>query len=500
MMTVARTTMNNGTADPGDAASRTVYLHAQMQAGNTVALWAGAAEVAEFPHDEATREHWQNWQVSLGNQAYGSDLEGKQADFRKRIDTLTRKLADLVDVAELGRRIDTTCVGLSATAFLRVELPDRELDIIPWELLALPVASHARGREVCVYRSVRARTRKRSMTPPDPPQRVLLADSAPLSMQSVNFAQEEGAIQAGLKAMEDAGLVHLEPCEDADFLKLAGALNQPTRAVHIAAHGSAARIILREGTEAHELTSKAFAQMLGRQPQPVAAILSVCDSAQGTPRAPGAARAVAETGVAEVLGMYSAITPQAALEFFQNLYEALGRCWSMVSAYAEAVASLRDDTYPNCGFWSVPVLYSRENVIPFPATHGDPQGSYQRIASEVAQLHAVISELRPEESWNENTWRRRTMILRVKADGLREELTELIELVRPEARSGSKWAEDVGRAATVGLRAFDGVVAHATHPGPSHSSVGEFAADKTELAAALEELHEAISARLQFSR
>ena len=492
--------MDSRTTEPGDPADRTVHLHAQLQAGNTVALRAGATDIAEFPHDEATREQWQNWHMSLGNQIYGSDLEGKQAEFRDRIDTLTRKLAELVDVGELGRRVDATCVGLSATAFLRVELPDRELDMIPWELLALPVASQAGGREVCVYRSVRARARKRAMTtPPDPPQRVLLADSAPLSMQSVNFAQEEGAIQEGLGAMEDAGLVYLEPCEDADFLKLKVALNRPARAVHITAHGKAARVFLREGTEAHELTSKAFAQMLGRQPQPVVAILSVCDSARGTPRAPGAARAVAETGVAEVLGMYSAITPQAALEFFQNLYEALGRCWCMVSAYAEAVAALRDDSYPNCGFWSVPVLYSRDNVIPFPATHSDPQGSYQRIAYDVAQLYAVISGLRPEESWNENTWRRRTMMLRVKADGLREELAELIELVRPEARSGSKWAEDVGRAAAVGLRAFDGVVAHATHPRPGHGSAGEFAEDKTELATALEELHEAISARLQFS-
>jgi hypothetical protein len=170
----------------------------------------------------------------------------------------------------------------------------------------------------------------------------------------------------------------------------------------------------------------------------------------------------------------------------------------MATAYATAVAALRGDTYPNCGFWSVPVLYSRNNVIPFPATFGDPKGAYQRAVYEVAQLLAELSGLRPEASWNENRWRKETMRLRVSADDVRLELRQLIDFVRPETRSGSKWAEDVGRSAHDGLRAFDEIVAHATNPLPGGGSVHEFDTSKAELAAALGELHEAISARLQF--
>ena len=386
-------------------------------------------------------------------------------------------------------------MGIRPLSRSRVELAQQKLDFIPWELLTLPVARLLGDRDVCVYRAVGAR--RRQATPPDPPQRVLLVDSSPLSKQSVNFSPEHDSIRRQLGDMEHVGLVRLDACRDADPGRLTAAMGRPARAVHLAAQGEVGTVHLRQGTEDAEYLGKPFAQFFSREPQPVAVILAVCDPVPGTEEEPGVARAVADTGVAEVLGMYSAITPQAALEFFTRLYQVLGRCSDMATAYAEAVAALRGDTYPNCGFWSVPVLYSRDNVIPFPGTLGDPRGSYRRIAGQVKRLQKELSGLRPEESWSENLWREQTMNLRAEAGDRRQQLEQLIELVQPEARSGSKWAADVSRTARTGLRALDGVMTHAAPMRPDSISVHKFAESKTELATVLEKLDEAISARLE---
>lgn len=198
--------------------------------------------------------------------------------------------------------------------------------------------------------------------------------------------------------------------------------------------------------------------------------------------------------------MYSVITPEVAKEFFTILYRALGRCDDMVTAYAAAVTALQADTFPNCGFWSVPVLYSHDNVIPFPGRYGDPNGAYQRIADQVRRLHTEVTRLQPEEGWSQTTWRMETMRLRVGASDRRHQLHQLIELVQREVSAGSKWAADVSRAARTGVSALDRVVARATNPPPGTGAVTMFAESKTQLTSALEELDEAISARLRFSR
>ena len=92
------------------------------------------------------------------------------------------------------------------------------------------------------------------------------------------------------------------------------------RAVHVAAHGVAGQVFLREGTQHQPVSSKAFAEFFKQSTRPVAVMLSICHSAQGAPEAPAVVRAVAETGVAAVLGMYSSITDEAALLFFDSLH------------------------------------------------------------------------------------------------------------------------------------------------------------------------------------
>src|ERR1700761_3479098 len=181
-----------------------------------------------------------------------------------------------------------------------------------------------------------------------------------MSAPSVNFAKERESIQRELAAMRLAGLVDPDrPCSDADPKALSTALAGPVRAVHLAAHGNAGEVHLRQGEKAIPYPGEAFAGFFEREPVPAAVILSVCDSVPappsqlGAPEAPGVARALAEAGISEVIGMYTAITPAAAKEFFTILYRALGQCADMATAYAAAVTALQADIFPNYGFWSV---------------------------------------------------------------------------------------------------------------------------------------------------
>jgi hypothetical protein len=507
--------MTSTTSEPPSAVDRTVRLSVELRppdsllrpADRLVVVTAQDEPVAEFRYDQEQEEAFRNWPTWLRNKLlHTSQRTQGESEYQRGTDEMARRLANLAGASELARVVAAANTDPSAAAFLRVELRQPELDIIPWELLAPTVESRSSGRRVHVYRAVRGR-KQRQVTAPDPPQRVVLADSSPISEQSANFAQERESIQRELMAMRLAGLVDSDrPCSDADPKTLTDGLAGPVRAVHFAAHGTTGEVHLRQGAKAIPYPGEAFAEFFNREPVPVAVILSVCDSVPAPPRilgvaeAPGVARALAEAGIAEVIGMYSAITPEAAKEFFTSLYRALGRCADMVTAYAAAVCTLQADTFPNCGFWSVPVLYSYNNVIPFPGIYGDPNGSYQRIADQVKRLRTELSRLQPEESWSETTWRMETMRLRVGASDRQHQLRQLIKLVQQEVRSGSKWAADVSRAARTGVSALDRVVERATNPRPGASAVTMFAESKTQLTSVLEELDEAISARLRFSR
>jgi hypothetical protein len=506
----AEAAMTSKTSEPPPAADRTVHISAELRPADSLVVVSAQDEpVAEFRYDAEQAKAFRTHPLWLRNKLLPASRRARREyEYQRGIEDMTRRLSTLAATSELTGLVAAVDAEPSATTFIRVEVRQPELDVIPWELLA-PLFG---GRRVCVYRTVRGR-KQRDVTAPDPPQRVLLADSSPLSDQSANFAQERESIQRELTAMRKAGLVNSDhPCSDADPSMLAAALTGPVRTVHLAAHGTVGNIRLRQGKKAIDYSGETFAEFFDREPVPTAVILSVCDSVpaplgppdmSGTPgfsETPGVARALAEAGIAEVIGMYSAITPEAAKEFFTSLYRMLARCTDMVTAYATAVTALQKDTFPNYGFWSVPILYSYDNVIPFPGTRGDPHGSYERIAGHVKCFHKELSLLQPQEGWSETTWRTRTMRLRVGASDRQHQLHQLIDLVQHEIRAGSKWAADVSRAARTGVSALDRVVARATNPQPGTDAVTMFTESKTQLTSVLEELDEAISARLEFSR
>jgi hypothetical protein len=349
-------------------AERTVHLRVRLRAGDGVIIAQTAT--GEMFGSSYEQLEFDNWPLWLQNQAHGVHRTGMESTFRTKIDRLSKQIAKTVDVDMVCRQIDAMNLPL-ATAFVRVEVVDRELDNIPWELLALPVEKRLPlGGHVCVYRAVSGTVPQ--ATSPDPPHRVLLVSSAAISSPLPIYSLEMDSIRVRLNAMMINGLVRLEWSQALDYSMIGAFMERPSRAVHIAAHGGPGEIYFREGHEQLAVGSELFAQFFTQQSRAVAVMLSICDSVRGTSNVPAVARAVAKAGVASVLGMYSPIIPQAGLVFFSSLYHALGRCSDMVSAYAYAVSRLRATTYPNCGFWSVPVLYAQSNVVPFPRPLSDP--------------------------------------------------------------------------------------------------------------------------------
>lgn len=473
----------------------TMCLRAELRApGKTITVSSergGALSSSSFEQSD-----FSNWHLRLQHQAYGSDKPGKQPEFRSIIEEWANRVAAVIDVDELIEQISTND-PTSQVIFLRIEVADRELDNFPWELLALPLEKKFGNRRVCVYRAVSSMVLQ--TTPPDPPQPVLLADSAPLSMQSVNFSLESESIRQRLNGLDSAGLVKMLTCENAHYSRLHQAMEAPMRAIHVAAHGIAGEVYLREGTQHQPVGSKAFAEFFKQCTRPAAVMLSICHSAQGAPQGPAVARAIAEAGVPGVVGMYSSITAEAALLFFDNLYQALGKCADLPAAYAEAVATMRGSTYPNSGFWSVPVLYSQENVIPFPRTPGNLGSSYRRLADELSKFKAEVQALQPAEGWSIDAWRLETMDLRQDPGRLARSLEELIRLVRHECRAGSKWAEDVSSSAQAGITAYRQMAEYADRAVRGTASITGFRRCRDELLAALGRLYRALSARLRFA-
>lgn len=427
-------------------ADNMLRLHAELRSSDrTVAVSTADSSPLTAAIDDLDFYTWQAW---LRNQAHGDKDIWKQPDFEARIEEESKRVGRLLDF-EAMRRVFSVIETVPAKLFVQITLPHRGLEQIPWELLALCIEERFPDLEVCVFRSLeRTEQDEKSAwiddNPPTIPMRILLADSSPLTLHCTNFSKERKAIADGLRRLTLCRLIEPDERRDADHLTLSGAMRHDQRLIHISAHGEAGELLLEEGTEHHPLRSRQLAQLFREPPSTVAAILSVCDSALGTNQLPSLAWAITEVGVPSVLAMYSAISQHAALTYFMSLYQSLGQHRDMLTAYAAAVAKLRRTTYPNRGFWSIPVLYSQDNVIPFPRVpeaSDDPYEEHLQIAS--ASL-SQVSRLLPQPSWSVDDWDIRTRRFRmITAPRLRQDLEDLKRSIIPAARASWGWAHDL---------------------------------------------------------
>jgi hypothetical protein len=76
---------------------------------------------------------------------------------------------------------------------------------------------------------------------------------------------------------------------------------------------------------------------------------------------------VVDLGVPAAIGMANMVTPRTAQVFSECLYTELAAARPIVEAYAQAVLAIRSIREHDHLLWSVPVLYAKNNIIPFPS-------------------------------------------------------------------------------------------------------------------------------------
>ena len=433
------------------------------------------------------------WQRYLGNQTHGDKDIWRRHDFEARIEEETGRIAKLLDHGAIQHKLSVMDPA-PAKLLVQVTLPHRGLDELPWELLAPYIEKSFQVANACVFRSVEgteydeeARSAKDAAAIAVP-MRVLLADSSPLTLHSANFSDELDAVENHLWLTTLCRLIKLDVRRDADYLALDGATRQIVRLVHICAHGVAGEVWLKAGRVHNPLASDPFAELFGQRLDIAAVVLSVCDSALGTNEKRSLARATTEVGVPSVVAMYSAITQGAALTFFKSLYRALGQHQDMLTAYAGAVGVLRRTSYPSSGLWSVPVLYSQENVIPFPRTPQVPDDPYEEHLRIASASLGQVSRLRPQLDWSPDDWDRRTLRFRmVTTPRLRRDLEKLTNSLIPAARARWRWAYDLRDSVQSILSALARLGEVAAPVSADSTAVARFHERRQELTDQLEE-------------
>jgi hypothetical protein len=419
---------------------------------------------------------WQSW---LRNQTHGDNDIWKQPDFEAKVGEESARIGRLLDLEAMHRAV-SSIEGVPAKLLVQITLPHRGLDRMPWELLALRIEECYPGLEACVFRSLeRTDEDERFLgmegNPSTIPMRVLLADSSPLTVHCTNFTMQRKAIADGLQRIALCRLIDPDERRNVDHLTLSEAMRHGQRLIHISAHGEAGKLLLEEGLEDHDLRSRELAQLFRGDSNTVAAILSVCDSALGTDKLPSLGWAITEVGVPSVLAMHSAISQHAAHTFFMSLYRSLGQHRDMLTAYADAVAKLRHTSYPNRGFWSVPVLYSQGNVIPFPRIPEVSDDPYEEHLELAAASLSQVNRLLPQANWSMDDWETRTRRFRmVTAPRLRHDLEDLKGSIIPAARVSWGWAHDLTSTVRSILAALEHLDEVSMPPSTGMSAVTKF--------------------------
>jgi CHAT domain len=497
---MARWTVTLGVDKPPAAAHNILRMRAELRSeGQTVAVGTEGSNPVTAPLAELDFSTWQRW---LGNQTHGDKDIWKRPDFEARIKEETGRIGKLLDLEAVHCKL--SLMDPAPTELLvQVTLPHRALDALPWELLALYIEEFFPILKVHVFRSVEGteydeESRSVENGPTIIPMRVLLVDSSPLTVHSTNFSEERKAIGNGLRRITLCHLIEPDVRLDVDYLALSAALRQGWRLVHISAHGVAGELWLKEVRAHNPLSSVPFAELFRQQLDVAALMLSVCDSALGTKEKLSLARAATEVGIPCVVAMYSAISQHAALTFFTSLYRTLGQHRDMLAAYTGAVTALRKTSYPSRGSWSVPVLYTQENVIPFPRTPQIPDDPYEEHLQIASASLSQVSSLLPQPSWSMDDWDTRTRRFRmVTAPQLRRDLEKLTKSIIPAARASWRWAYDLSDSVRSILSAIELLNEVSTPSSTGVAAVARFHEGRQEFADRLTEFCQTLRALRQ---
>lgn len=284
---------------------------------------------------------------------------------------------------------------------LELSTNSSELDSLPWELLGGHEAGGPYDSSLVIWRYIQHRR-----LPAWPKGKILLVSASPPEKRiSPNVDGEFRDIRKQVQQLNRRDIQVEPPLLHSTILEFEARLFQiRPNVLHMAMHGDPnsmyfEQAVLREQesseepipdytTSEREVPYDHLAARISDANSVLTTVLSVCYSASRDPGGTSFARQLVEAGVPSAIGMAHSVTPAASGEFCHVLYRELCNGRPIADAYGSAIVALRRmPTYDEC-FWSVPMLYGSDNVIPLPT------GDYLKFLSRVRQAAKRADELR----------------------------------------------------------------------------------------------------------
>ncbi len=208
-----------------------------------------------------------------------------------------------------------------------------------------------------------------------PPLRILVVISRPVSHGALNLAEERRLIEG---AWEKHRAVEVTFLESATVTALREALlKQPYQVIHFMGHGAfeghqEEGTLLFENSDgtAHTVSGSSLASLLGDVRSLRLIVLNACDTArvsnqQGHDPLTGVATALVAGGLFAVVAMQFPISDEAAIAFTRSFYPRLAAGDPVDAAAAEGRLAIHTENQDSLE-WSTPVLFMRSpEGIPF---------------------------------------------------------------------------------------------------------------------------------------
>jgi len=215
--------------------------------------------------------------------------------------------------------------------------------------------------------------------------------------------------------------------------------------VHITIHGTSRDFIFNSPPAHDSIPHGTVARYFERQPFVTTVVATSCYSAQ--PSRPDGngntdfARELVDRGVSAAIGMTTKITPHAAQVFAEHLYACLGDAQQIPDAYAQAVLAIRRLREDDHQLWSIPIMYAKSNVIPFPSREN--LDLLDRLQDIVEGIECLRDQLNRLPGTSQDRRGERLVALSVDMAAIRDDLSFLAAAVLSGGPASTSWRRNL---------------------------------------------------------
>ncbi len=324
-----------------------------------------------------------------------------------------------------------------------------ELDPIPWEYVYDRTLDRflTLSKETPVVRLLDALERPPTVTV-EPPLRVLVMISSPSDVPALAVEREEQLLRATTGDLVKSGQLELVVLEDATLIGLQRALIDTFHVFHFIGHGGfdqesdeGVLVLEREDGTAHRVSGTRLGTLLHDARDLQLAVLNACEGARtsGRDAFSGVAQELVRRGLPAVVAMQTEISDRAALVFSHEFYYFLTRGLPIDAAICEVRKAMA--VSDEASEWGTAVLLRSGEEQPFnlaPVARTAPPAREARWESLYTAAQQALST-QPEAAL--------TMLEQLEAEKPDyEDVTALIQRVRPASSGGQGTAEAAGAA------------------------------------------------------